>query len=645
MISVVRERISSRIGVKIVSIFFVVVVIFSALAVFALQKARDSLVTSIGTDSLHIVQSTAASVDTSVYLKYHELWLLGSGDFVQMELLISNEELDAMPDPEDYIDSVEAEWPSTPQMETTPLMDEILGNNISECVSETLVHHYAEEHGYAIYGSVVVVNRYGVVAGMDKPTPSYRQDQEPWWSNLMEDGFYFSDVAYNPWLASSTMLVAVKLTDSEGAYSGAIIGYLDIVSLVEQAVYLGKPYETTEMLIVRSDGLIIFSTTVFTRLEDASQEPYFEMIAGESGSFLFGEGGGEKLYSYSTTSGYLLYPGNGWMVIIDHSASEVLSTVDDLSASVLTAAIPILGISVAVSYLFALSLSRRIRVVARTAQEFSTGELDKRVSFGGSDEIGQLGSSFNIMADELSGFYADLEGKVAERSKEVEQANKKLRLLGSITRHDALNQISIISGWISLAEESTDDKDLLATLGKIKDASVNLAANLEFTRIYEKVGVKKPEWTQMERTLTQSLFGIGPHKLKLHNGLGDLQVYCDPMIQNVLRNLVDNSIRHGGDVSRVSFTYNETPDGLLIVYEDDGKGIPLGQKEELFEPGIQPGRKSYGLYLSREILSITGITIRECGVPGKGARFELLVPKDRYRLAPQERKLKEDRAE
>jgi signal transduction histidine kinase len=645
LIGVVRERISSRIGVKIVSIFLIVVVILSALAVFALQEARDSLVSSIGSDSLHIVQSTAVSVDTSVYLKYHELWLLGSGDFVQMELMAYNAEFDAMADPEGYIESVEEEWSSTPQTETTPLMDEILENNISECVAETLVHHYAEEHGYAIYGSVIVANRYGVVAGMDQPTPTYRQDQESWWSDLMENGFYFGDVATNPWLGTSTMLVAVKLADSEGEFSGAIIGYLDIVSLVEQAVYLGKPYETTEMLIVRSDGRVIFSTTVFTQLEFASEEPYFDMIAGESGYFLFGSGDDEKLYSYSTASGYLLYPGNEWIVIIDHSASEVLSAVDDLSASVLTVAVPILGLSVAVSYLFALSLSRRIRIVARIAQEFSTGELDKRVSFGGSDEIGQLGSSFNIMADEMSGLYADLEGKVAERSKEVEQANKKLRLLGSITRHDALNQISIISGWISLAEESTDDKDLLVTLEKVKAAAVNLAANLEFTRVYEKVGVKRPEWTQMELTLTQSLFGIGPHKLKLHNGLGGLQVYCDPMIQNVLRNLVDNSIRHGGDISKVSFTYIERPDGLLIVYEDDGKGIPHKQKEELFEPGIQPGRKSYGLYLSREILSITGITIRECGVPGKGARFELHVPKGRYRLDHKERKLKEDGAE
>jgi K+-sensing histidine kinase KdpD len=35
----------------------------------------------------------------------------------------------------------------------------------------------------------------------------------------------------------------------------------------------------------------------------------------------------------------------------------------------------------------------------------------------------------------------------------------------------------------------------------------------------------------------------------------------------------------------------------------------------------------FGLYLMREILDITGITITETGEPGKGARFEMVVPK------------------
>ncbi len=65
--------------------------------------------------------------------------------------------------------------------------------------------------------------------------------------------------------------------------------------------------------------------------------------------------------------------------------------------------------------------------------------------------------------------------------------------------------------------------------------------------------------------------------------------------------------------------------------EDDGEGVPADEKEKIFERGF--GKNTgLGLFISREILDITGITIRETGVPGKGARFEMAVPKGTYRL-------------
>jgi signal transduction histidine kinase len=61
-------------------------------------------------------------------------------------------------------------------------------------------------------------------------------------------------------------------------------------------------------------------------------------------------------------------------------------------------------------------------------------------------------------------------------------------------------------------------------------------------------------------------------------------------------------------------------------------GIPVDEKEQIFERGS--GKNTgMGLFLAREILTITGITIQETGEPGKGARFEMTVPKDAYRIA------------
>ena len=104
---------------------------------------------------------------------------------------------------------------------------------------------------------------------------------------------------------------------------------------------------------------------------------------------------------------------------------------------------------------------------------------------------------------------------------------------------------------------------------------------------------------------------------------------ADPLIVKVFFNLMENSLRHGKTATKIRLSWREEPDGLVIVYEDDGVGVPEGVKEKIF-------RREYfqntglGLYLIREILSITGIRIWECGIEREGARFEMKVPHGNY---------------
>jgi signal transduction histidine kinase len=70
----------------------------------------------------------------------------------------------------------------------------------------------------------------------------------------------------------------------------------------------------------------------------------------------------------------------------------------------------------------------------------------------------------------------------------------------------------------------------------------------------------------------------------------------------------------------------------VITYEDDGARIPAEDKEHIFRRGFSK-HTGLGLFLSREILTITGITIRENGEPGKGVRFGIQVPRDMYRVS------------
>jgi signal transduction histidine kinase len=79
----------------------------------------------------------------------------------------------------------------------------------------------------------------------------------------------------------------------------------------------------------------------------------------------------------------------------------------------------------------------------------------------------------------------------------------------------------------------------------------------------------------------------------------------------------------------------------MLIYEDDGVGIPQDKKELIFERGFTTSSDSIkssglGLFLARDILAITGITIKETGAPGIGSRFEMIIPPGKWRCGPAE---------
>jgi two-component system CheB/CheR fusion protein len=93
------------------------------------------------------------------------------------------------------------------------------------------------------------------------------------------------------------------------------------------------------------------------------------------------------------------------------------------------------------------------------------------------------------------------------------------------------------------------------------------------------------------------------------------------------------AIHGAGGVSFVQEPTTAKYDGMPSSAVQSGLAtyvMPV-EKEKIFERGY--GKNTgLGLFLSRDILDITGITIKETGKPGKGARFEMTVPKEMWRI-------------
>ncbi|MCX5912353.1 MAG: PAS domain S-box protein, partial [Deltaproteobacteria bacterium] len=228
-------------------------------------------------------------------------------------------------------------------------------------------------------------------------------------------------------------------------------------------------------------------------------------------------------------------------------------------------------------------------------------------------------------------FLTDItERKLAEDA--LRQANAKLGILNTITRHDINNQMTVVKGFLELCKQREKDPELARYIERISHAAANVLEQIDFTKDYQELGIHAPIWASFGRKAVNALAILHLSGVALEDWTEGVEILADPLVEKVFYNLIDNSVRHGGHVTRIKISSQRVGDSMLIVYEDDGVGISAEDKKRLFEKGF--GKNTgYGLFLIREILAITGITITERGQAGKGVRFEMLVPSGTWRLS------------
>jgi len=254
--------------------------------------------------------------------------------------------------------------------------------------------------------------------------------------------------------------------------------------------------------------------------------------------------------------------------------------------------------------------------------------------------------------ESLSEFTHSLEVRIADRTREIseinhdltedikkrqkveaalETANQKLSLLSQITRHDISNRVFALLAELDLAKELAKEPRLTESLLQLERTSMAIQDQIAFTKDYQEIGTQAPSWylvTPLIRSAADPLY-LPEVNVSVH--CEGVEVFADAMISKVFYNLIHNALRHGEHLTRITFSYQVSGNDLVIFAEDNGIGIVLKEKENIFRKGF--GKDSgLGLFLSREILSITGITIQETGEHGKGARFEIHVPDGDWRI-------------
>jgi PAS domain-containing protein len=269
-------------------------------------------------------------------------------------------------------------------------------------------------------------------------------------------------------------------------------------------------------------------------------------------------------------------------------------------------------------------------------------EIYARVALTGEPKVFEtyfppLAKHFSISAFcPHKGSFATVFEDITERKRAdeaLQQANKQLNLLSSITRHDILNQLMALKGYLELSHDVIDNPTTLAEyIQKEEKAANTIEHQITFTKDYQELGAAAPAWQNVNAGINKALSGLPMRDVRVEIDPTNPELFADPLFEKVFYNLIDNALRYGSDkMKTIRVSSKESGAHLTLLCEDDGVGITAEDKKRLFTQGF--GKNTgLGLFLSREILAITGITIVENGIPGNGARFEIIVPKEMWRM-------------
>lgn len=304
----------------------------------------------------------------------------------------------------------------------------------------------------------------------------------------------------------------------------------------------------------------------------------------------------------------------------------------------------------------------RIMKLTTTVQEFGTTGYQVRAGQENHDEIGILAISFNRMADTLANHALELESLVQERTRQLVES-EKLSFMGKMVAGFAhelntpLGVCTTASSFLdacyrdfknrlentSLTRGQTDQfiKDSMQALGMIRD---NLSKASELVHTFKGIGSDQESGESRVFNLSEYLDSIlvvlrpkmkhSPHKLEVKVAPG-LLINAQPgLFYQVLSQLLTNSLVHAFEIGQAGTMYltayrNER--GLILEFEDNGKGMNKEQLENLFTPLYTTrrgqGNLGLGLYITWTMVRKQGGTLEYSPRQGGGSIFTVTLPK------------------
>jgi signal transduction histidine kinase len=196
------------------------------------------------------------------------------------------------------------------------------------------------------------------------------------------------------------------------------------------------------------------------------------------------------------------------------------------------------------------------------------------------------------------------------------------------------NKLSALNACMFLLKKKIGDSQAsLQYLSEMEKVSKQLLDILEFERIYEHVGSEELKFVNASKLFDEAVALVSDSKgIKIDCLCDGLELRADSLLRQLIYNLIDKTIKHGEKATTIKLYYKKDPNNLLLIYEDNGKGITAENRLHLFEKGFATG-SGIGLYMIKRIVDAYGWTIEECWKSGIGAKFTIKLPNNSCQLS------------
>ncbi len=316
--------------------------------------------------------------------------------------------------------------------------------------------------------------------------------------------------------------------------------------------------------------------------------------------------------------------GAEWVLSVELDRAEAMEPLQNLMRAGLVALI--IGSLVAAGLAWRLSQQIRspILEIKDAALAIARGDRDTVVPNNRVDEIGELVDAFNIMTAQLSSVTGSLEDKVEQRTAQLEQKNTELRELMAAKEtflagvsHEVRGPLTAMMGFIELARD--DSIAMTEESGPMLEAAMQQADEV-LILIEDLLAAARAESgtlrvarvrVSLQAQVAQVKEGLSPAQNEVLDArLKEAVALGDPArVRQIVRNLVSNAFRYGGDQIRLR-TFSEG-ERVRLVVEDNGDGIPASDREQIFEPFVQSAARrqvaesvGIGLHVSRQLAEL-----------------------------------------